>query len=58
MTGSAQKIHDIGRSDQFSALLADYPEVLIPTLSNERVKHNVEHYITTVPFMDIVVAYL
>ena len=47
MTGSAQKIHNIPEGDQFTALLADYPEVLTPTFSNERVKHNVEHFITT-----------
>lgn len=47
MTASSQGIHNVATDDEYSALLTEFPEILTPTFSGPKPKHNVVHYITT-----------
>ena len=44
---SAHGIHNIAHDNNFSALLAEFPDILTPTFSNPTARHGVVHYIPT-----------
>ena len=44
---SAHGIHNVAHDNDFSALLAEFPDILTPTLSNSTAKHGVVQCIPT-----------